>query len=230
MRSREDRELAEKATHDPEAFGALYDRYFWRIYRLVYLRVRQEALAQELTTQVFFKALELIKRRRHAGTRFASWLGTLALTTLDRKGYQCELDARDLRATTACSQLVARRHSVRGCLHSLRRLPPHCRQLTTDRASRTRSVDLANQAPSISRPSQRTARRSISSHGDDCASWRARKSREDRWTHLRFQRIDDAGTGRMYKIVDDASHFLTEWPCQRRNGPEPDQPSRNSGF
>jgi DNA-directed RNA polymerase specialized sigma24 family protein len=87
MRSREDRELAEKATHDPEAFGALYDRYFWRIYRLVYLRVRQEALAQELTTQVFFKALELIKRRRHAGTRFASWLGTLALTTLDRKGY-----------------------------------------------------------------------------------------------------------------------------------------------
>ncbi|HEY4872441.1 MAG TPA: sigma factor [Candidatus Dormibacteraeota bacterium] len=87
MRSPEDRELAEKATHDPEAFGALYDRYFGRIYRLIYLRVRQQALAEELTTQVFFKALEHIKRRRHAGSRFASWLGTLALTTLARKGY-----------------------------------------------------------------------------------------------------------------------------------------------
>jgi len=28
MRSPDDRDLAEKATHDPEAFGALYDRYF----------------------------------------------------------------------------------------------------------------------------------------------------------------------------------------------------------
>ena len=87
MRSPDDRELAEKATHDPEAFGALYDRYIGRIYRLIYWRVRRPALAEELTTQVFFKALGLIKRRRHAGTRFASWIGTLALTTLARKGY-----------------------------------------------------------------------------------------------------------------------------------------------
>ena len=28
MRSPGDRELAERASHDPEAFGALYDRYF----------------------------------------------------------------------------------------------------------------------------------------------------------------------------------------------------------
>jgi len=87
MRSPGERELAEKASHDPEAFGALYDRYFGRIYRLTYLRVRQQALAEELTTQVFSRALGLIKQRRHAGTRFASWLGTLALTTLARKGY-----------------------------------------------------------------------------------------------------------------------------------------------
>src|ERR1700716_1251766 len=87
MRSPDDRDLAEKATHDPEAFGALYDRYFGRIYRLIYWRVRQRGLAEELTTQVFLKALGLIKRRRHAGTRFASWLGALALTTLARNGY-----------------------------------------------------------------------------------------------------------------------------------------------
>jgi RNA polymerase sigma-70 factor (ECF subfamily) len=87
MRSLEDRELAERASHDPEAFGALYDRHLGRIYRLIYLRVRQQTLSEELTSQVFFKALRLVKRRRHAGSRFGSWLRALALTTLARQGY-----------------------------------------------------------------------------------------------------------------------------------------------
>ncbi|HXN03912.1 MAG TPA: sigma factor [Candidatus Acidoferrum sp.] len=87
MRSPQDRELAEKAGHDPEAFGALYDRYFEGIYRLVYGRVRNQALAQDLTARVFFRALKLIKGHRHVGTKFSSWLGTLALMTLARSGY-----------------------------------------------------------------------------------------------------------------------------------------------
>jgi hypothetical protein len=87
VRRPNDSELVERATRDPEAFGALYDRYFAQIYRLVYGRVRNQKLAQELTARVFFKALRLIRGHRHVGTRFSSWLGSLALMTMARSGY-----------------------------------------------------------------------------------------------------------------------------------------------
>ena len=35
----EERELVERAKEDPDAFGALYDRYFPQIYRFAYSRV-----------------------------------------------------------------------------------------------------------------------------------------------------------------------------------------------
>jgi DNA-directed RNA polymerase specialized sigma24 family protein len=81
----DDQELVERAKHDPEAFGALYDRYFRPTYRLVHSRVQNEALARDLTAQVFFRLLRLIKEYRHAGS-FRSWLRTLALITLARSG------------------------------------------------------------------------------------------------------------------------------------------------
>jgi DNA-directed RNA polymerase specialized sigma24 family protein len=80
-----DRELVERAKRDLEAFGALYDRHFRWTYRLVYSRVQDEALAQDLTAQVFLRAQRLIKLYRHSGS-FRSWLRTLALITLARSG------------------------------------------------------------------------------------------------------------------------------------------------
>lgn len=80
-----DQELVEKAKRDPEAFGALYDRYFRPTYRLVHSRVQNEALAKDLTAQVFLRLVRLIKAYRHAGS-FRSWLRTLALITLARSG------------------------------------------------------------------------------------------------------------------------------------------------
>ena len=79
----EDRELVERAKRDPAAFVALYDRHFFRTYRLVYARVQNEALAQDLTAQVFFRAQRLIRVYRNSGS-FRSWLRTLALITLAR--------------------------------------------------------------------------------------------------------------------------------------------------
>src|SRR5438105_3416268 len=86
-RRREDRELADRVRYDPEAFGALYDRHFRRTYRLIYRRVGNHALAQDLTARVFFRALRLIKGHRHASSSFSSWLRTLALMMVARSGY-----------------------------------------------------------------------------------------------------------------------------------------------
>jgi DNA-directed RNA polymerase specialized sigma24 family protein len=81
----DDPELVERARRDPEAFRALYDRYFQPTYGLVYSRVQNEALARDLTAQVFVRAKRLIRVYRHSGS-FRSWLRTLALITLARSG------------------------------------------------------------------------------------------------------------------------------------------------
>lgn len=63
---------------DPEAFGVLYEEHFDRIYRYVLLRVRSQADAEDITQQVFLRALERIGSYRWRGTPFASWLFRIA--------------------------------------------------------------------------------------------------------------------------------------------------------
>ena len=45
-----DKTLARKATHDPDAFGELFDRYSLRIYRYTYSRVHHHESAEDITT------------------------------------------------------------------------------------------------------------------------------------------------------------------------------------
>jgi RNA polymerase sigma-70 factor (ECF subfamily) len=63
---------------EPEAFGQLYEEHFDRIYRYVMLRVRTQADAEDITQQVFLKALENIGSYRWRGMPFASWLFRIA--------------------------------------------------------------------------------------------------------------------------------------------------------
>lgn len=63
---------------EPEAFGQLYEEHFDRIYRYIMLRVRSQADAEDLTQQVFLKALENIGSYRWRGMPFASWLFRIA--------------------------------------------------------------------------------------------------------------------------------------------------------
>jgi RNA polymerase sigma-70 factor (ECF subfamily) len=63
---------------EPEAFGQLYEEHFDRIYRYVILRVRNQEDAEDITQQVFLKALEKIGSYRWRGMPFASWLFRIA--------------------------------------------------------------------------------------------------------------------------------------------------------
>ena len=78
----EDRELVERAKESPDAFGALYDRYFPQIYRFAYSRVRDQSLAEDVTSEVFFKALKNIKRYTYSGHPFSSWLYQITLNAV----------------------------------------------------------------------------------------------------------------------------------------------------
>ena len=68
---------------DCEAFGLLYDHYHVSVYRFVYYRVGSVALAEDLTSETFFRALRSMGSFRWQGKDFGAWLMTIArnLTT-----------------------------------------------------------------------------------------------------------------------------------------------------
>lgn len=78
----DDRALAERAkAGDAEAFGALYDRYVDAVYRYAYYRVRNEADAEDVTSEVFFKALRAMSRYEPRQP-FLAWLYRIARNTI----------------------------------------------------------------------------------------------------------------------------------------------------
>jgi len=63
---------------DPDAFASLYDRYVERVYRFVLYRVHGDsALAEDLTSEVFLRALRKIKGFTWQGRDVGAWLLTI---------------------------------------------------------------------------------------------------------------------------------------------------------
>jgi RNA polymerase sigma-70 factor, ECF subfamily len=63
---------------DAEAFGLLYDHYNGTVYRFLYYRVGSHALAEDLTSETFFRALRSMAGFRWQGRDFGAWLVTIA--------------------------------------------------------------------------------------------------------------------------------------------------------
>src|SRR4051794_3775262 len=63
---------------ETEAFGALYDHYVDLVYRYIYYRVGTHALAEDLTSETFLRALRRINMFTWQGKDFGAWLVTIA--------------------------------------------------------------------------------------------------------------------------------------------------------
>ena len=63
---------------DKEAFGLLYDHYQASVYRFLYYRTRSQTLAEDLTSETFFRALRSMNGFRWQGKDFGAWLMTIA--------------------------------------------------------------------------------------------------------------------------------------------------------
>ncbi len=63
---------------DPETWARLYEEYFPRIYRYIALRVQNRTEAEDLTAQVFLKALESSPSFKWRGAPISSWLFRIA--------------------------------------------------------------------------------------------------------------------------------------------------------
>src|SRR5262249_56811428 len=63
---------------DGEAFGQLYDRYVDMVFRFVYLRVNDRALAEDFTSETFLRALRRIGTISYQGRDIGAWFITIA--------------------------------------------------------------------------------------------------------------------------------------------------------
>jgi len=74
----EDAALARRAGRgEAEAFGVLYDRYVDQVYRYTFYRVRNEAEAEDVTSEVFMRALRAIPKYEPRQA-FLAWLYRIA--------------------------------------------------------------------------------------------------------------------------------------------------------
>ncbi len=74
----EERLLVEAAQSDPANFDALYELHFERVYAFAAGRVRDRATAEDVTSEVFHKALANLPSYEWRGVPFAAWLLRIA--------------------------------------------------------------------------------------------------------------------------------------------------------
>jgi RNA polymerase sigma-70 factor (TIGR02952 family) len=63
---------------DGEAFGQLYDRYMDVVFRFIYFRVNDRALAEDFTSETFLRALRRIGTISYQGRDIGAWFITIA--------------------------------------------------------------------------------------------------------------------------------------------------------
>ena len=72
-REAHERLLVEAARRDPSKFADLYEQNFERVYAFVVRRGRRAKEAEDLTSEVFQKALANLPRFKWRGVSFVAW-------------------------------------------------------------------------------------------------------------------------------------------------------------
>jgi RNA polymerase sigma-70 factor, ECF subfamily len=130
-----DEVLAARAPFDFEAFAELYRRYLCPVYRLVRAQVGDDATAEDLTAQVFFKALTSVATFRADGS-YKAWLFRIAHNCVSshRKAKSKRAivvdqvpDGRDPQPSPASVAIAGEQRSV--ILGQVDRLPPSQREV-----------------------------------------------------------------------------------------------------
>src|ERR1700682_3922813 len=74
----DERILVEAAQRDPARFGDLYEVHFEQVYAFISRRVPDRNIAEDLTSEVFHKALANLRKYEWRGAPFAVWLVRIA--------------------------------------------------------------------------------------------------------------------------------------------------------
>jgi RNA polymerase sigma-70 factor (ECF subfamily) len=81
---------------DPQVIGAIYDRYFSDVYRYVRYRINDDAAAEDISSDVFLRLLEAVKKRQGPQSNLKGWLiatASNAVNDLLRRQYRRPTEA-----------------------------------------------------------------------------------------------------------------------------------------
>jgi RNA polymerase sigma-70 factor (ECF subfamily) len=108
-REAEERRLIEAAQSDPARFADIYENYFAQVYAYIARRVRNRDDAEDLTGEVFRKALASLPRFKWRGAPFATWLFRIASNMIadrsKRVAKEVSLDESDAHAPDGSAQV-----------------------------------------------------------------------------------------------------------------------------
>jgi RNA polymerase sigma-70 factor, ECF subfamily len=82
----DERLLIQAAQKDPSRFAQLYELNFERVYGFVVRRVQDRDAAEDLTSDVFHKALANLRQFEWRGAPFAAWLLRIAANAITDRG------------------------------------------------------------------------------------------------------------------------------------------------
>jgi RNA polymerase sigma-70 factor (ECF subfamily) len=74
----------QRAKDDPKHFAPLYETYYEAIFRYVYQRMDDVETAEDVTSQIFMKAMNHINKYEYRGLPFSSWLFRIAKSELNQ--------------------------------------------------------------------------------------------------------------------------------------------------
>jgi RNA polymerase sigma-70 factor (ECF subfamily) len=96
LQQADERLLVEAAQKDPRRFAELYEFNFERTYAFIARRVGDRDAAEDLTSEVFHKALSNLSRFEWRGVPFAAWLMKIAANAIadraQRTGREVAMD------------------------------------------------------------------------------------------------------------------------------------------
>lgn len=130
--------LVAAAKKDPARFAELYDRHFDRIYAFVARRVGNRPEAEDVTSEVFQKALDKIGKFEWRGTPFLAWLYRIAWNEIIDRAKRARREA-ELPSEPTHYEIdeVERRAAL---FQMVERLPDAQREVIVKRFAEDRSI------------------------------------------------------------------------------------------
>jgi RNA polymerase sigma-70 factor (ECF subfamily) len=137
----DERLKVEAAQRDPSKFEALYEQHFERVYAFVVRRVHDRAAAEDVTAEVFHKALAALNGFQFRGAPFAAWLLRIAANSVaDRSrtaGREVAVEDAPELTVQPDVEAVDRRAD---CFRLVGELPPDQRRVIIERFVEQRSI------------------------------------------------------------------------------------------
>jgi RNA polymerase sigma-70 factor, ECF subfamily len=135
-----ERDLVAAAQADPRQFAPLYERTFEQVYGYIARRVQNRAEAEDVTSEVFQRALAALPQYEWRGTPFVAWLLRIAAHALADR-YAKSAREQGTAAAEPIDDTTMREVEARATLFQLVEvLPPEQRRVVEMRFAEGKSI------------------------------------------------------------------------------------------